>query len=64
MTITENTGARTDEAATLIGDARERIDTLDDRILGLIQERLAISSVVQDTRMASGGPRVSLSREM
>ncbi|CAM5356264.1 hypothetical protein SNARM312S_03036 [Streptomyces narbonensis] len=42
MTQTEKTGARTDEAATLIGGARERIDSLDDRIIGLIQERMAV----------------------
>ena len=47
-----------------IADARERIDALDDRIIGLIQERMAVSSVVQQTRIASGGRRVHLSREM
>ncbi|MFF4043794.1 MULTISPECIES: chorismate mutase [unclassified Streptomyces] len=47
-----------------IADARERIDALDDRIIGLIQERMAVSTVVQQTRIASGGRRVNLSREM
>ncbi|MFE8942632.1 chorismate mutase [Streptomyces sp. NPDC003233] len=47
-----------------IADARERIDVLDDRIIGLIQERMAVSAVVQQTRIASGGRRVHLSREM
>ncbi|MET7567875.1 chorismate mutase [Streptomyces sp. NPDC005492] len=46
-----------------IADARERIDALDDRIIGLIQERVAVSAVVQQTRIASGGRRVHLSRE-
>nr|WSZ97925.1 chorismate mutase [Streptomyces sp. NBC_00857] len=64
MTLTENTGARTDEAATIIGDARERIDALDDRIIGLVQERMAVSAVIQDARTTSGGRRVNLSREM
>lgn len=64
MTLTENTGARTDEAATIIGDARERIDALDDRIIGLVQERMAVSAVIQDARITSGGRRVNLSREM
>ncbi|MFJ9208176.1 chorismate mutase 1 [Streptomyces sp. L-9-10] len=64
MTVTENTGARTEGAATLIGDARERIDALDDRIIGLIQERMAVSAVVQEARLTSGGRRVHLSREM
>ncbi|MYY04181.1 MULTISPECIES: chorismate mutase [unclassified Streptomyces] len=61
---TEATGARTDEAASLIGDARTRIDALDDRIIGLVQERMAVSSVIQQARMTSGGRRVNLSREM
>ena len=46
-----------------IADARERIDALDDRIIGLIQERVAVSAVVQETRIAAGGRRVNLSRE-
>ncbi|MFE9096088.1 chorismate mutase [Streptomyces sp. NPDC007264] len=63
-TTTEKTGARTSEAADLISGARERIDALDDRLIGLIQERMAVSAVIQDARIASGGRRVSLSREM
>ncbi|MFG2195279.1 chorismate mutase [Streptomyces sp. NPDC048639] len=59
-----DTGARTDEAAAEITDARARIDDLDGRIIGLIQERMAVSAVIQRTRTASGGRRVSLSREM
>ncbi|MCP3819965.1 chorismate mutase [Streptomyces sp. A3M-1-3] len=57
-------GARTTDAAGLIGDARERIDALDDRIIGLIQERMAVSAVIQEARITSGGRRVNLSREM
>ncbi|WP_274561430.1 chorismate mutase [Streptomyces spiramyceticus] len=64
LTATEKTGARTDEAADLIGNARERIDSLDDRIIGLIQERMAVSAVIQEARITSGGRRVNLSREM
>ncbi|MFD7914026.1 chorismate mutase [Streptomyces sp. NPDC059752] len=48
----------------LIADSRTRIDALDDRIIGLIQERMAVSTVIQDARIASGGRRVYLSREM
>ncbi|MCZ0987422.1 chorismate mutase [Streptomyces diastatochromogenes] len=51
-------------AEQTIADARERIDALDDRIIGLIQERMAVSTVVQEARIASGGRRVNLSREM
>lgn len=53
----------TDPEAIIAG-ARERIDALDDRIIGLIQERMAVSAVVQRTRISSGGRRVHLSREM
>jgi chorismate mutase len=50
--------------SALISDSRARIDAMDDRIIGLIQERMAVSAVVQDARMTSGGRRVNLSREM
>ncbi|MGW4030148.1 chorismate mutase [Streptomyces sp. NPDC004838] len=60
----ENTGARTEEAADVITSARERIDALDDRIIGLVQERMAVSAVIQEARISSGGRRVNLSREM
>ncbi|MFP3992576.1 chorismate mutase [Streptomyces sp. E11-3] len=63
-TATEQTGARTEDAASLITDARDRIDALDDRIIGLVQERMAVSAVIQQSRIASGGRRVNLSREM
>ncbi|PHQ48793.1 chorismate mutase [Streptomyces cinnamoneus] len=58
------TGAHTDEAVDVITDARGRIDDLDGRIIGLVQERMAVSAVIQRERIASGGRRVSLSREM
>jgi chorismate mutase len=64
MTVTDDTGARTDEATALIADGRERIDELDERIILLVQERMAVSAAVQDARVASGGGRVSFSREM
>lgn len=60
----ERTGARTEEAAALIAEARSRIDSLDDRIIGLVQERMAVSTVIQEARITSGGRRVNLSREM
>ncbi|MEU4150145.1 chorismate mutase [Streptomyces sp. NPDC026659] len=61
-TVTAEENAVTAEET--IADARERIDALDDRILGLVQERMAVSAVVQEARISSGGRRVSLSREM
>ncbi|MFC9583736.1 chorismate mutase [Streptomyces yangpuensis] len=48
----------------LIAESRTRIDAIDDRIIGLIQERMAVSTVIQEARIASGGRRVHLSREM
>ncbi|MFF8642298.1 chorismate mutase [Streptomyces sp. NPDC015345] len=63
-TPAEKTGARTPEAAGVIENARERIDALDDRIIGLVQERMAVSAVIQEARITSGGRRVNLSREM
>ncbi|CAM5672680.1 hypothetical protein SGLAM104S_08404 [Streptomyces glaucescens] len=53
-TAAEKTGARTTEAADVITGARERIDALDDRIIGLIQERMAVSAVIQQARIAPG----------
>ncbi|MFE5157052.1 chorismate mutase [Streptomyces sp. NPDC056697] len=52
------------EAADVIGTARERIDALDRRILDLVRERMAVSAAIQEARIASGGRRVQLSREM
>ncbi|MEV0370005.1 chorismate mutase [Streptomyces sp. NPDC050636] len=61
---TPDTGARSPEAADVIADARSRIDDLDGRIIGLVQERMAVSAVIQRERVGSGGRRVNLSREM
>ncbi|MHC3468324.1 chorismate mutase [Streptomyces sp. 7R007] len=63
-TSPETTSPETTSPEAIIAGARERIDTLDDRIIGLIQERVAVSAVVQQTRIAAGGRRVHLSREM
>ena len=61
---TDATGARTDEHAETIAAARARIDALDARIVALVQERMAVSARIQEARIASGGRRVHLSREM
>ncbi|MGP3687999.1 chorismate mutase [Streptomyces sp. IBSNAI002] len=61
MSTTTMTAATSEQ---LIADSRERIDALDDRIIGLIQERMAVSTVIQEARISSGGRRVHLSREM
>lgn len=61
--LTHRTGARTAEAAEVIAGARDRIDILDERIIALVEERMAVSATVQEARLTSGGRRVSLSRE-
>lgn len=61
MSMTATTAATPEQ---LIADCRERIDAIDDRIIGLIQERMAVSTVIQEARISSGGRRVHLSREM
>ncbi|MET7901699.1 chorismate mutase [Streptomyces sp. NPDC005336] len=57
---TDVTGAPTD----VISGARERIDALDGRILDLVRQRMAVSASIQEARIAAGGRRVQLSREM
>lgn len=51
-------------AQQIISGARERIDDLDGRIIELIQQRIGVSAEVQRARIASGGRRLSLNREM
>lgn len=54
----------TTPACDEITDARGRIDALDEQIIALVRERMTVSSGIQHARIASGGRRVSLSREM
>ncbi|MBL1065676.1 chorismate mutase [Streptomyces sp. 7-21] len=51
-------------AEAAIADLRARIDELDARIIGLIKERMTVSDEVQRIRIASGGRRLHLAREM
>ncbi|MDT0346156.1 chorismate mutase [Streptomyces litchfieldiae] len=53
-----------DEATAVIADARTRIDDLDARIAELVRERITVSEQIQRTRIAAGGRRVHLSREL
>ncbi|BBJ43008.1 chorismate mutase [Streptomyces antimycoticus] len=61
---TETAATETTGTADVIGTARERIDALDGQILDLVRERMAVSAGIQEARIASGGRRVQLSREM
>ena len=49
--------------AEQIGDLRNEIDSCDAEIIALVQRRLAISQEIGALRAASGGTRLSLSRE-
>jgi chorismate mutase len=59
------TAPLTKEAAeAVIAEARGRIDALDAEILEAVGRRIAVSAEVQAARIAVGGPRLSLTREM
>ncbi|OPC81382.1 chorismate mutase [Embleya scabrispora] len=62
MDDTTITPPQTPEA--VIDTGRARIDDLDRRIIALITERVDISVEIQRVRVAAGGARVQLSREM
>ena len=51
------------DPAGRIGDLRTEIDACDAEIIALVQRRLAISQEIGALRAASGGTRLSLSRE-
>lgn len=59
-----DTGARTEGSAETVGTSRADIDALDERIIVLVEERMAVSAGIQRARVASGGRRVNLAREM
>ncbi|GHJ46052.1 hypothetical protein Cs7R123_33940 [Catellatospora sp. TT07R-123] len=63
MSVIAQTGAEAPEAASEITAMRERIDAIDAAIITLWRERAAISQRVGQTRVASGGTRLVLSRE-
>jgi chorismate mutase len=47
-----------------IGELRAEIDSLDSEILRLVKRRTEVSKMIGATRMASGGTRIVVSREM
>jgi chorismate mutase len=59
-----STSNDTDTDTVDIDEARREIDALDGRIVALIRERMAVSESIQRTRLAGGGRRVNLAREM
>ncbi|MBW1596951.1 chorismate mutase [Streptomyces sp. JJ38] len=61
-TVSDTTAPASPEAE--IAASRERIDSLDAEIIALVRERMAVSAAIQEARIAGGGRRVHLSREM
>ena len=57
-----STAAATDSTER-ISELRSEIDACDAEIIALVQRRLAISREIGSLRAASGGTRLSLSRE-
>lgn len=63
MSITTHTSEQSDTAHT-IDEARARIDELDEQIIALVHQRMEVSARIQHARLAAGGRRIQLSREM
>ena len=63
MNIATASPAAVDEPSARIGELRTSIDACDAEIIELVQRRLAISREIGAIRAASGGTRLSLSRE-
>ena len=51
-------------ADTEINELRKEIDWLDAEILRLVKRRVEVSQTVGAARMAAGGPRIVVNREM
>ena len=64
-TATAPTGTVVDptDAAARIGELRSEIDDCDAAIIELVRHRLAVSQQIGALRAATGGTRLSLSRE-
>ncbi|WP_326688511.1 MULTISPECIES: chorismate mutase [unclassified Streptomyces] len=61
--LSEHPTAQVD-AEGVIAAERARIDALDTRIIALVRDRMEVSEHIQRVRLASGGRRVHLAREM
>ena len=62
-TLTASPAAVTGNDVERIGELRTAIDACDAEIIELVRRRLAISQEIGALRAASGGTRLSLSRE-
>jgi chorismate mutase len=54
----------TPTAADAVSRGRARIDEIDREIIELVRQRVGVSAAIQQARIASGGRRIELSREM
>jgi len=61
-TLTASDAPAADPAAR-IGELRREIDACDEQLIELLHRRLAVSREIGALRAASGGTRLSLSRE-
>lgn len=52
-----------DDAVETVDDGRARLDTIDAQLIELLRRRRAVSTQVQQLRIADGGSRVEHSRE-
>ena len=62
-TVTASASPASADPAARIGELRSSIDACDAEIIELVQRRLAVSREIGALRAASGGTRLSLSRE-
>ena len=62
-TVTASPAPAVDDPSARIGELRSSIDECDAEIIELVRRRLAISHEIGALRAASGGTRLSLSRE-
>jgi chorismate mutase len=51
------------EATGSIASWRAEIDALDEKIISLLEQRMAFSQQIQQTRMSGGGSRTAADRE-
>jgi chorismate mutase len=53
----------TSTTAGAVAQGRARLDDIDEALVDLIRERVAVSRQIQAARVSSGGPRVATERE-
>jgi chorismate mutase len=56
--------AKEEKADTEIAELRKEIDWLDAEIVRLVKRRAEVSQTIGAARMAAGGPRIVVNREM